>query len=227
MNWSKRLAPGTIASERDSILVQNGRDSFPAVLYFRSMIIVIWLLLLSLLVRATSAAPNSVDELAQEHQRLVAAVADHEPSTPYIVINTQENLLLLHAGDQVLRRAMCATGSGRKLEGNKRWHRWTFDTPKGRFAVQRKVADPIWIRPTWDFIEQAEEIPIFAEDRRRFQYGVLGEYALYFLKDFMIHGTLFEVNLGKSITHGCVRLGSKDLRYFYQTVQVGWPVFIY
>ena len=78
------------------------------------------------------------------------------------------------------------------------------------------VADPIWIRPAWDFIEQAEEIPIFAEDRRRFQYGVLGEYALYFLKDFMIHGTLFEVNLGKSITHGCVRLGSKDLRSVYQ-----------
>ncbi len=191
------------------------------------MAIAIWMLLFSLLARATGAAQSESDELAREHRRLVAAVAEYEPSTPYVVINTQDNLLLLHDGDQVLRRAVCATGSGRKLEGDKPWHRWTFDTPKGRFAVLRKVADPIWIRPAWDFIEQAEEIPIFAEDRRRFQYGVLGEYALYFLKDFMIHGTLFEVNLGKSITHGCVRLGSKDLRYFYQAVQVGWPVYIY
>jgi L,D-transpeptidase YbiS len=43
----------------------------------------------------------------------------------------------------------------------------------------------------------------------------------------MIHGTLFEVNLGKSITHGCVRVGGEDLQYFYETVELGWPVFIY
>jgi L,D-transpeptidase YbiS len=173
------------------------------------------------------AAPAEFTALEQEHRQLVQAVEGWNPPTPYIVINTQDNQLLLRDGNRVVRQAVCATGSGRKLEGDKRWHRWTFDTPKGRFAVRRKVADPIWIRPTWDFIENAEQIPIFAEDRRRFQYGVLGEYALYFLQDFMIHGTLFEVNLGKSITHGCVRLGGEDLRYFYQTVQVGWPVYIY
>ena len=191
------------------------------------MAIAIWMLLFSLLARATGAAQSESDELAREHRRLIAAVAEHEPSTPYVVINTQDNLLLLHDGGQVLRRAVCATGSGRKLEGEKRWHRWTFDTPKGRYAVLRKVADPIWIRPTWDFIEQAEEIPIFAEDRRRFQYGVLGEYALYFLEDYMIHGTLFEVNLGKSITHGCVRVGEADLEYLYDRVKPGCPVYIY
>ena len=43
----------------------------------------------------------------------------------------------------------------------------------------------------------------------------------------MIHGTLFEVNLGKNITHGCVRVGSEDLQYLYEKVQVNWPVFIY
>ena len=178
-------------------------------------------------VAQAEAAPVERTALEQEHRQLVQAVESWNPPTPYIVINTQDNQLLLREGDRIVRQAVCATGSGRKLEGNKRWHRWTFDTPKGRFAIRRKVADPVWIRPTWDFIENAEEIPVFAEDRRRFQYGVLGEYALYFLQDFMIHGTLFEVNLGKSITHGCVRLGGEDLQYFYQKVQVGWPVYIY
>ena len=178
-------------------------------------------------VAQAEAAPVERTALEQEHRQLVQAVESWNPPTPYIVINTQDNQLLLREGDRIVRQAVCATGSGRKLEGNKRWHRWTFDTPKGRFAIRRKVADPVWIRPTWDFIENAEEIPVFAEDRRRFQYGVLGEYALYFLQDFMIHGTLFEVNLGKSITHGCVRLGGEDLEYFYQKVQVGWPVYIY
>ena len=178
-------------------------------------------------VAQAEAAPVERTALEQEHRQLVQAVESWNPPTPYIVINTQDNQLLLREGDRIVRQAVCATGSGRKLEGDKRWHRWTFDTPKGRFAIRRKVADPVWIRPTWDFIENAEEIPVFAEDRRRFQYGVLGEYALYFLQDFMIHGTLFEVNLGKSITHGCVRLGGEDLQDFYQKVQVGWPVYIY
>jgi len=182
---------------------------------------------------ALQAAPLGAPPVAEldahkrEYQRLVQAIEAWNPATPYLVINTQDNLLLLREGNQILHQAVCATGSGRKFEGDKRWHRWTFDTPKGRFAVRRKVVDPLWIRPTWDFIENGEEIPIFAEDRRRFQYGVLGEYALYFLKDFMIHGTLFEVNLGKSITHGCVRVGSEDLQYLYEKVQVNWPVFIY
>jgi len=165
--------------------------------------------------------------LSLEHQQLVQAVERRDLATPYIVINTQDNLILLREGEQVLRQAACATGSGRKLEGVKRWHRWTFDTPKGRFAIRRKVADPLWTRPTWYFVENDEEIPIFAEDPRRFQYGVLGSYALYFLKDFMIHGTLFEINLGKSITHGCVRVGNEDLEYLYEAVEIGWPVFIY
>ena len=56
---------------------------------------------------------------------------------------------------------------------------------------------------------------------------MLGRYALYFAKDLMIHGTLYEVNLGKSITHGCVRVGADDLQYFYDHVDVGWPVYIY
>jgi L,D-transpeptidase YbiS len=170
---------------------------------------------------------GDIGELGKERRQLLLALQEREQATPYIVIDTQSNKLQLRAGDEILRQVICATGSGRKLEGKKSWHRWQFATPKGRFSVLRKVEDPLWIRPTWDFIENDEEIPIFAEDRRRFQRGVLGEYALYFARDYMIHGTLFEVNLGKSITHGCVRLGSDDLHHLYQAVQVGSPVFIY
>ena len=167
-------------------------------------------------------------ELHLERQRLLRTIRGHSLPTPYIVINTQENLLLLKDGPRVLRSALCATGSGRRLEGPKRWkHKWVFDTPKGRFAVLRKVEDPLWIKPEWAFVEAGEEIPIFAEDRRRFQRGVLGRYALYFARDYMIHGTLYEINLGKSITHGCVRVGEEDLQYLYDTVGKGWPVYIY
>ena len=173
---------------------------------------------------------GAVDEralLRAEHRQLLQAVNQRQIESPYIVIDTHDNRLQLRSSRGVLRDAACATGSGRKLEGKKAWYRWIFTTPRGRFSVLRKVADPLWIRPVWDFIEAEEEIPIFAEDRRRFQRGILGEYALYFAVDFMIHGTLYEINLGKSITHGCVRVGAEDLHYLYDTVEKGWPVFIY
>jgi lipoprotein-anchoring transpeptidase ErfK/SrfK len=173
---------------------------------------------------------RNLDEagLQAEHQRLLQAVQQRQSETPYIVINTQDNLLVLRNEREIVHRAVCATGSGRKLEGPKRWkHRWVFDTPKGRFSVLRKVEDPLWTKPEWVFVEASEEIPIFAEDLRRFQRGVLGKYALYFARDYMIHATLYGINLGKSITHGCVRVGEEDLRYFYERVQPGWPVYIY
>ena len=176
---------------------------------------------------ASGATEPELVVLKAEYRELLRAIRREEMETPYIVIDTHDNRLLLRRGEQVLREAVCATGNGRKLEGRKRWHRWVFETPKGRFGVLRKVEDPLWIRPVWDFIEADEEIPIFAEDRRRFQRGILGEYALYFAKEYMIHGTLYEVNLGKSITHGCVRVGAEDLRYLYDRVEKGWPVYIY
>ena len=188
-------------------------------------LLAITILTLSFAVEADGRA-SALDQKA-ERQRLLAAVRTQEHSGLYIVIDTQTNRLQLRRGKDVVHEAVCATGSGRILKGKKRWHQWRFYTPKGRFSILRKEEDPLWIRPVWDFIENGEEIPIFAEDRRRFQRGVLGEYALYFAPDYMIHGTLFEVNLGKSITHGCVRLGAEDLRYLYEQVDVGCPVYIY
>ncbi len=176
-----------------------------------------------------SAGSDDLRALKSERDQLLERLKRAEQETPYIVIDTRDNELILRDADhRTLRNAVCATGAARKLEGPKTWkHKWEFSTPTGRFSLLRKVADPIWTKPEWFFVEASEEIPIFAEDPRRFQRGVLGEYALYFAKDYMIHGTLYEINLGKSITHGCVRVSSSDLTYLYREVDVGWPVYIY
>ena len=179
---------------------------------------------------SASGGPGRTHEarLQAEHQDLLLAVRRSRAPGPYIVINTRDNLLQLRTPDRVWRQVSCATGSGRKLEGPKRWkHRWVFGTPTGRFAVRRKVRDPLWTKPEWVFVESGEEIPIFAEDPRRFQRGILGRYAIYFTPDYMIHGTLYEINLGKSITHGCVRVGEADLEYLFEQVRPGSPVYIY
>ena len=179
-------------------------------------------------VRASQQSVLMEQQLRNEYYELLHRLDELTPTTPYIVINTHENVLLLKDEGQILRSAVCATGSGRKLEGPKSWkHDWHFETPKGAFSVLRKVKNPIWIKPEWAFLEAGEEIPIFAEDKRRFEFGALGSYALYFAKGYMIHGTIYEINLGKDITHGCVRIGETDLKYFYDHVETGCPVFIY
>jgi lipoprotein-anchoring transpeptidase ErfK/SrfK len=43
----------------------------------------------------------------------------------------------------------------------------------------------------------------------------------------MIHGTLYERLLGRSVTHGCVRVGRDPLRTIVRQVKVGSQVFIY
>ena len=182
------------------------------------------------LVKANESAPagEGGENLLAEYGRLLQGIRTRTAQAPYVVIDTQDNQVLLRQSDIVLHRAACATGSGRKLQGPRKWRSlWSFETPKGRFGVLRKVANPLWIKPEWAFVEEGAQIPVLAEDPRRFQRGALGEYAIYFAKDFMIHGTLYEVNLGKSITHGCVRVSTDDLKLLYDQVEPGWTVYIY
>ena len=186
------------------------------------------LLLLVVVFTRTTAVAGDLQELQGQQTALLMQLALRGPTGPYVVIDTNDNRLELRSSDhETLRSAVCAAGAARKFAGAKAKHRWQFATPKGSFAILRKQRNPIWTKPEWAFVESQQDIPVFAEDRRRFQRGVLGEFALYFSKDYMIHGTLYEINLGKNITHGCVRVGADDLAYLYNRVEVGAPVYIY
>jgi lipoprotein-anchoring transpeptidase ErfK/SrfK len=57
--------------------------------------------------------------------------------------------------------------------------------------------------------------------------GVLGDYALGFGEGFFIHGTLYTRLLGRSVTHGCVRVGDDDLKAIYEAASIGTKIFIF
>ena len=111
----------------------------------------------------------------------------------------------------------------KEARGKKR--EWVFDTPRGRFESTSKRENPVWRKPDWAFVEEGEPIP--KDPGARLDYGTLGEYALYFGNGYMIHGTLYERLLGRSVTHGCIRLGRDDLRQVYETVHIGTPIYIF
>jgi len=148
-----------------------------------------------------------------------------KPVKPYIVVNTTANRFSLrNTNGDTIRTGVCSTGKNEILiAGNKRI---VFKTPKGIFAIQNKQEDRPWIKPDWAFIEDGLPIPS-ARSASRVEVGSLGDYAMAIGNGYMIHGTLYQRFLGLPVTHGCVRLGDKDLDVVYHTLSKGSKVFIY
>jgi len=44
---------------------------------------------------------------------------------------------------------------------------------------------------------------------------------------YALHGTNQPASIGRSVSHGCVRLRNEDIAQLYAMVTVGTPVFIY
>ena len=69
-------------------------------------------------------------------------------------------------------------------------------------------------------------IPPVGTPQRQFK-GVLGKYRLELGDGYGIHGTDEPDKLGQSVSHGCVRLGDKDIEQLYNMANVGDEVIIY
>jgi len=174
---------------------------------------------------AEGATPREMAETRKDYRAATAALKRRAPASTYIVIDQANNRLYLRRGQETLLDAVCSAGSGWLLRDVRGGRQWVFDTPRGRFEVRSRVENPVWRKPDWAFIESGEAIP--NDPGERIEYGSLGEYALTLRDGYMIHGTLYERLLGRSVTHGCVRLGRDDLRTVWRATRVGTPVYIF
>lgn len=174
-----------------------------------------------------AALAKFVARQKKKQAQLDAQLRKAAPSGVYIVIDQTQNRLYLKRDEDVMLEARCSAGSGMVLQeadGGKN-RQWVFDTPRGLFRVKNRIKDPVWSKPDWAFVEEGKPIPKNPDDR--LDFGTLGEYALYLGDGYMIHGTLYERLLGRSVTHGCIRLGRDDLRRVWAETTIGTPVYIY
>lgn len=147
------------------------------------------------------------------------------PKGPYLIINTSaNNFRLMKDENNLIREGMCSTGSYTVLQSEKK--QWIFKTPRGMFKILRKTVDPVWKKPDWAFVEEGLPIPS-ANHPSRYEYGVLGDYAMQLGDGYMIHGTLYKRFLGLPVTHGCIRMGDADLEVVFKTMEIGSKVYIY
>lgn len=173
----------------------------------------------------TAANNSDINMLRIENMLLQKKLDKLTPGGVYLVINTSDNTFFLYKNKELYRQGMCSTGSYIKLEAANS-KSWLFETPKGVFTIRGKTTNPVWRKPDWAFVEEGLPIPP-AGDPSRYEYGVLGDYALSLGDGYLIHGTLYKRFLGMPVTHGCVRMGDDDLEAVYQTLSVGSKVFIF
>lgn len=147
------------------------------------------------------------------------------PKANYLVINSTENKFFLYKENTLIREGKCSTGSYLQLEKGEN-QKWLFKTPKGEFKIRNKKTEPVWKKPDWAFVEEGLPVPS-ANHPSRFEYGVLGDYALSLGDGYMIHGTLYQRYLGLPVTHGCVRLNDADLELVYKSLPLGSKVYIF
>ena len=168
---------------------------------------------------------TSLNALKARNSALRRRLKSLTPDEIYIVIDTGRNMLYLKRGNGKIREAVISAGSGSILKDPSGKRQWIFDTPRGEYHVKTKYIAPAWTRPDWAFIEEGEAIP--KDPRKRVDEGVLGDYALGFGNGYFIHGTLYSRLLGRNVTHGCIRVGDRDLKTVYTATDVGTRIYIF
>ncbi len=176
-------------------------------------------------IKKSSAYKKQVNLMTRDIQRLSRKYNAYTSGQSYIVINTTDNRFSLYRNKKLIREGFCSSGSYTLLqtEGDKKW---IFKTPKGKYWIRGKTTNPVWKRPDWSFVEEGLPIPP-KDDFSRYEYGVLGDYALAIGDGYLIHGTIYKRFLGMPVTHGCVRLNDEDLKVIFNTLSVGSKVYIF
>jgi hypothetical protein len=169
---------------------------------------------------------KQIIQMGKEVQRLSRKYAAYTSGQSYLVINTIDNKFRLYQNKKLIREGSCSTGSYTRLTNAEGSRQWIFKTPRGRFSIQQKITSPLWVRPDWSFVEEGVPIPP-PNDESRYEYGVLGDYAMSLGDGYLIHGTIYKRLLGMPVTHGCVRLNDEDLEAIYDNMNIGSKVYIF
>ena len=93
-------------------------------------------------------------------------------------------------------------------------------TPKGKYKVTGKRADPTWYVPESirSTMEEPKKVVPPGPD------NPLGKYFIALSEGYGIHGTNLPWSIGRLTTHGCIRLYPEDIEFLYKKINIGTQV---
>ena len=97
-----------------------------------------------------------------------------------------------------------------------------YPTPTGRFSVQTMQKDPVWNVPNSEWAGELAGKTIPSGDPRN---PLIARW-IGFDGSVGFHGTKSIGSLGRSASHGCVRMRPSDIIELYEQVQAGTPVVV-
>ena len=215
-----------------------------------------------------SQASTRVGKLQSDVATTDKSIEDAQDSAFVITVSTAENKVYARRNGELVFEAVCSTGKNTTLQAGGRT--MVFRTPIGRFRIQSKEENPMWVPPDWHYIEEANQnglgvvrlnrgncvadvcaqgtevyaggwpvepgavivrggavvIPPIGTKARQFP-DVLGTHRLNLGDGYALHGTQAVRQLGRSVSHGCVRLHNDDIARLFQMAAVGDEVIIY
>lgn len=141
---------------------------------------------------ATVAAVTSTQGYAQT----APATAQANLPVRVIVVSLEDHKLALIEDGQVKKQYIVAVGKP------------STPSPEGDFTIQRRVANPTY-QHNGKIIAPGPNNPVGTRWMGLSKAG------------YGIHGTNEPNSIGKSASHGCIRMGKADLEEFYKLVAVG------
>lgn len=117
-----------------------------------------------------------------------------------IILNLASRLLTLYEGTEKVRIYPVAVGAPET------------PSPVGEFSISEKEVNPSWTDPK-------TEITVPSGPSNPLGYRWLGLYGNY-----GIHGTNAPWSIGRSVSHGCIRMYEEDVEELFESVPMGTPV---
>lgn len=105
--------------------------------------------------KTMSQTSTQVTHLQSEVASTEKTIEDLQDTAFVITVSTTENKVYAHSHGQLVFEAVCSTGKNETLHAEGRT--MVFRTPIGRFRIQSKEENPMWVPPDWHYIEEARK----------------------------------------------------------------------
>jgi lipoprotein-anchoring transpeptidase ErfK/SrfK len=129
-------------------------------------------------------------------QQAAATQTATVPAKRVIVVSLEDRKLALVEDGQMKRVYTVAVGKP------------TTPSPSGTFSIARRVKNPVY-QHEGKIVQPGPGNPVGTR------------WMGLSVKGYGIHGTNEPKSIGKAASHGCIRMGRKDLEEFYELVNVG------